>query len=109
MADLDQDVMYVKGVGPQRVKLLNHLGIQTLEDLITYFPRDYEDRSKGKPIIELEDGESALFFGSPQSKISEIKIRKGLTIYKLVVRDETATCIISWFNQPYLKNRFKVR
>ena len=44
--DLNNDVKYVKGVGPNRVVLLNKLGIYTLEDLITYFPRDYEDRSK---------------------------------------------------------------
>ena len=37
--DLTEDVKYVKGVGPNRVQLLNKLGIFTLEDLITYYPR----------------------------------------------------------------------
>ena len=46
MIDLKKDVKYVKGVGPNRVQLLNKLGIFTLEDLITYYPRTYEDRSK---------------------------------------------------------------
>ena len=45
MIDLKQDVKYVKGVGPNRVKLLNKLNIYTLKDLITYYPRNYEDRS----------------------------------------------------------------
>ena len=48
MLDLNKDVKYVKTVGPNRVKLLNKLNIYTLKDLIEYYPRDYEDRSKPK-------------------------------------------------------------
>ena len=50
--DLNEDVKYIKGVGPNRVKLLNKIGIFTLKDLITYYPRGYEDRSKPKNICE---------------------------------------------------------
>ena len=46
--DLNKDVKFIKGVGPNRVKLLNKIGIYTLKDLITYYPRTYEDRSKPK-------------------------------------------------------------
>ena len=46
--DLNKEVQFIKGVGPNRVKLLNRIGIYTLNDLITYFPRDYEDRGKIK-------------------------------------------------------------
>ena len=53
MLDLKQDVQYVKGVGPNNVVLLQKLGINTLEELITFFPRNYEDRSKPKKINEL--------------------------------------------------------
>ena len=56
MIDLKQSVQYIKGVGPQRAALLQKLNIYTLEDLITYFPRDYEDRSKPKKISQLVDG-----------------------------------------------------
>ena len=54
MLDLEQDVKFVKGVGPNRAILLNRLGIYTLKDLITYYPRTYEDRSKPVRIAELE-------------------------------------------------------
>ena len=50
--ELSKDVKYIKGVGPSRVELLNKLGIFTLKDLITYYPRTYEDRSKPKSIAE---------------------------------------------------------
>ena len=55
--DLKNDVKYIKGVGPARAKSLNKLGIYTLKDLITYFPRDYEDRSIIKDISNTTDGE----------------------------------------------------
>ena len=48
MVDLNKEIKYVKGVGPNREVLLNKLKIYTLKDLITYYPRDYEDRSKPK-------------------------------------------------------------
>ena len=106
--DLDNDVKYIKGVGPNRVTLLNRLGIYTLGDLITYYPRDYEDRSKPKTLDSIEDGEEALIEGVAISRLSEIKTRKKLTIYKLVIRDQTGACTITWYNQPYLKRIFRV-
>lgn len=108
MVDLSKDVKYIKGVGPERVKSLNKLGIFTLEDLITYYPRTYEDRSKAKNISELINGEEALIEGVCVSRISEIKIRRNMAIYKLTVRDETDTCQMTWFNMPYLKTKFKL-
>ena len=56
MNDLKKEIKYVKGVGEARAKSLNKLGIFTLEDLITYYPRDYEDRSVVTNIADLEDG-----------------------------------------------------
>jgi len=55
----------------------------------------------------LVDGQEALIEGIAISNISEIKIRRNMTIYKLAVRDETGTCQITWFNQNYLKMKFR--
>lgn len=106
MMNLENDVKYIKGVGPNRVQSLNKLGIFTLKDLITYYPRDYEDRSKPKNIIECQDGEDVLIEAIVVSRIVELRIRKNMTMYKLTVRDETGVCNITWFNQPYLKKQF---
>ena len=108
MQGLEREIQDVKGVGEARAKLLNKLDIVTLEDLITYYPRDYEDRSKPKFIASLQDGEEALIEAMVVSKMSEIKIRRNMTIYKLIVRDETGTCLLTWFNQKYLKGRFTI-
>ena len=106
MVDLKKEVQYIKGVGPTRAVLLNRLGIYTLEDLITYYPRGYEDRGKVCKIAELKDGEDALIQAFAVSKINEHIIRKNMAIYKLIVRDDTGTCVMTWFNQSYLKTKF---
>ena len=105
MVDLNKDVKYVKTVGPNRVKLLNKLNIYTLKDLITYYPRDYQDRSKPKNLYECIDGEETLIEGIAVAKMTEMHKGK-MTISKLTVRDQTGVCYITWFNQGYLRDVF---
>lgn len=107
MIDLDKDVKYIKGVGPTRVLLLNKLGIFTLKDLITYYPRTYEDRSKPKYICECRDGEEVLIEVVACSGMTNVRLN-GKTMQRLMVRDETGLATITWFNQTYLKNKFKI-
>ncbi len=109
MIQLDKDVKYIKGVGPNRVKLLNKIGIFTLNDLITYYPRDYQDRSKPKELYECVDGEEATIEVIAMSKLIDTRIRNGKSMQKLQVCDETASATITWFNQSYLKNKFERR
>ncbi len=108
MVDLNKDVKYIKGVGPNRVKLLNKIGVFTLKDLITYYPRTYEDRSKPKNICECIDGEETLIEAIAVGRIQEVRL-KGKTMYKLQIRDETGSATATWFNQSYLKSKFQVR
>ena len=106
MVDLDKDVKYVKTVGPNRVKLLNKLNIYTLKDLIEYYPRDYEDRSKPKNLYEYTDGEEVLIEAMAAGRITEM--HKGrMTISRLIVKDQTGTCYMTWFNQGYLRDKFQ--
>ncbi len=107
MVDLEKDIQFIKGVGPNRATLLNKIGIHNLKDLITYFPREHEDRGKARGIAELAHGEEALICAYPIGRINEVRIRKNLLLCKLIVRDETGSCQITWYNQPYLKNIFK--
>ena len=51
----DKEIQYIKGVGEARAKSLNKLGIYNLQDLITYYPRNYEDRSKVKLLCDVQD------------------------------------------------------
>ena len=107
MLDLNKEVQYIKNVGPTRVKLLNKLNINTLQDLISYFPRNYEDRGVAKRLSDCTDGEEALIKGVAITKVQEIFARR-LKMYKLVIRDGENPCTIIWYNQSYLKNVIKI-
>lgn len=107
MIDLEKEIKFVKGVGPNRAELLNKLGIFTLKDLITYYPRDYEDRSQSKWIGECVDGEETTIEAVACGKISEVRLPKK-TMQKLMVRDESGTATITWFNHSYLKQKFQI-
>jgi ATP-dependent DNA helicase RecG len=98
---------YLKGIGEVRERLFYKLGIFNIENIISYFPRDYEDRNNIKKINMLEDDEKCGFEGEISSRVTESRPRRGLLISKLVIKDETASIIASWFNQPFIKNVFR--
>lgn len=105
---LEKSIKFLKGIGDSKAKLFNRMGIYTVEDLITFFPREYEDRSRKKKIIDLEDGESCAFEAVVASGVSEMRPRRGLSIYKMQLRDETGTITATWFNQHYIRNIFRI-
>ena len=109
MIDLKQSVQFIKGVGPSRVKLLNILGVYTIEDLISYYPRTYEDRTKITKIAELQDGQSAMIEAVTTSGASTARLRRNMTITKVIVEDDTGRALISWFNQDYVKTRIHAK
>ena len=109
MIDLKQSVQFIKGVGPSRVKLLNILGVYTIEDLISYYPRTYEYRTKITKIAELQDGQSAMIEAVTTSGASTARLRRNMTITKVIVEDDTGRALISWFNQDYVKTRIHAK
>lgn len=100
--DFDKNIQFLKGVGPKKAELLNKMGIFNIKDLIEYYPRNYEDRTKISNIIEFVDGESYLFIGTVCDNIHIQRIRKNLTIYSTFVYDDTGECKMTWFNQKYI-------
>lgn len=104
---LNLDIQYVKGVGPKRAKLLKKLGIQTVEDLLFYFPKDYENRSSILKIEDLTVGEKQTFKGYIVGSPREIKTSRVI-ITKVPVKDGTGAVELVWYNQPYIKNNLKI-
>lgn len=104
MVDLNKDIQYLKGIGPNRKLLFNRLGIYTINDLITYFPRGYEDRSLFKTISELVEGDAVCVKVETTSKVRSIRTRNKLMIYKLLVKDNTGVITCIWFNNKYVEN-----
>ncbi len=109
MIDIKQSVQYIKGVGPSRAKLLNLLGIFTIEDLINYYPRTYEDRTKVTKIAELEEDQYALIEGVAVSGASTFRMKRNMTLTKLIVEDDTGRALITWFNQDYVKTKLHAK
>jgi ATP-dependent DNA helicase RecG len=107
LAPLSSPVRYAKGVGERRAELLNKLGIETIEDLLLYFPRRIEDRSQVKRIASLRHGERATIQGRV-SAIDTIRPRRDLEILKVAVQDLSGVAYAVWFNQPWLKKQFTV-
>ena len=104
---LDTSVQYLKGVGPKMFELLNKLNIYTVKDLLEYYPRVYEDRTKITPIDEFEKDKSVLFFGTLVKPVTVVRA-KGKKILSTVVTDDSgAIAMLTWFNQVYIKDRIK--
>ena len=103
MADLNTDIRYIKGIGETRAKALHKLGIATLGDLLSYFPRRWEDRTLERPIRELPVGEyacvRAMLAGDPTAS----RIAGGRTLVKVRAVDDSGVLDVAFFNQEYRK------
>lgn len=106
---LDTSIRYLKGVGPKKAKIFNEAGINTIEDLLYYFPRRYEDRTKFVPISEVKEGEIQAIKAEVLAKGQRQSWKKQrFNIFEVIVGDRTGKIFCVWFNQPYLKNYLKV-
>ncbi|HCI29137.1 MAG TPA: ATP-dependent DNA helicase RecG [Fervidobacterium sp.] len=102
---LDVPVKYAKGVGPSREKLLRRLGIETVNDLITYFPRDYEDRRKIVPLAFVTENEKITTKGTIRNVE---KVKKGeLVIISALLQDGINQVLLKWFNQEFKELEIK--
>ncbi len=108
MSDLHTDVRYVKGIGEVRAKALTKLGITDLGSLISYFPRDWEDRTAIRTIDALVIGETACARAMVAAQPVASHIRKGMDLLKVRVVDNTGALYLTFFNQPYLKSALEV-
>ena len=105
--DLYSPVTSLQGIGPARAKQLEKLDIRTVYDLIAYFPRTYEDRTRMVDIRDLEIDVPACFEAMVIRAPRTSHIRKGLSITKLAVADHTAKLELVFFNQPYAAEQLK--
>src|SRR5204863_9961891 len=103
--DLSTPLMYLKGVGPGRAAMFEAKGLQTVEDLLSYFPFRYEDRSNMKTIAQLAPGEMATVLAEVRSaKMSGFK-RRNLGLFETRFTDSSRAVLAGkWFHGGYLAN-----
>ncbi|MDD5080531.1 MAG: ATP-dependent DNA helicase RecG [Candidatus Omnitrophica bacterium] len=110
---LSDSVRYVQGVGPKKQELFNALGVNTINDLLYYFPFRYEDRSMPVELAGIKDGQICLV--KVKVKDSRLKkmpyfrrSRKVRDIFEILVSDDTGIAKVTWFNRGYLAAKVKI-
>jgi ATP-dependent DNA helicase RecG len=104
---LDEKVTILKGIGENRSKILKKLNINTLSDLINYFPRGYIDMSAKIPINDLLDGQTALVCGKVVTGVMEKRINPKVSLYKFRIADPTGSLMVTLFNQRFTAEKIK--
>ena len=101
--DLNTPLTYVKGVGPGRAAMLEAKGLLTVEDLLAYLPRRYEDRTNLKPIAHLAPGEMATVIAEVRTaKLAALK-RRNLGLFEVTFGDNSGVNLAAkWFRGAYL-------
>jgi len=105
--DLSSPVQYLKGVGPARARKFKKLGVETLEDLLWFMPRRYEDRSKLSDLSSIKPGETMAFLARVVSVEQRKARRRDLSICTALLTDGSALIQAVWFNRPGLRTILK--
>ena len=107
MLALDTDIQYIKGIGPKRAALLVKLGLQKAEDLLTFFPKDYQDRNTLTPINSLKISGKYCVAGLI-GKHHKRSLSRGLSLLEIELTDSSGTVFLKFFRKvnPYSKIDF---
>jgi len=103
---LTTPVQYLKGCGAARAELLEKLGIRTIRDLLFYFPRDYQDLSELQSISDFEEGKAVSVLGTV-AEVDSSRTANGSSIVGVLVRQGNHHVRAVWFNQPFLREKFR--
>lgn len=99
-------VTVLSGIGVKQAARLKRLGIETIQDMLYFFPRRHDDYSRLKPINQLSYGEMVTVIGTIRSTKLK-RHRGGAAIVNTVVADGSGMIQATWFNQPYLAQQLK--
>ena len=104
-AHWEDPLTVLEGVGEHRAQLLRQMGIETVGDLLSYYPHDYEDRSAIAPLSAAEHRKSLLARVTVTGHgVSEYKTRPKKAV--VPARDATRSCELVWYNQPWMARHY---
>lgn len=98
---LEMGVQFLKGVGPKSAMILAKLGLKTVEDVLWYLPRRYDDRSNLPQLVMLRPGEAQSVRGRVRG-VTTRRISGGRVIIQAVLDDGSGQVTLTWFNQPWV-------
>jgi len=92
-------------IGPKHAALLLRINLNTVSDLLQYYPFRYQDYSQLSPVASLKVGDTVTLTGQVIS-IKNVRLKGGRTLQQAIFSDGQQTLPVSWFNQPYLIQTF---
>ncbi|MCR4594965.1 MAG: ATP-dependent DNA helicase RecG [Clostridiales bacterium] len=101
------DISTIKGVGESRAKGFNSLGINTVGELLRYYPRTYEDWSSIIPISQCVIGENACIKARVMFPFQNERVRNGMIIAKSSITDGESVLSLTFFNNKYISKMLK--
>ena len=106
--DLRESVTSLKGVGPKKAEALKKLGISTMEDLVFFLPRSYEDRRNRVDISAAAEDQNSVVTGEVKLVVND-RYRGGRKqMLRLLVEDGTGSMEVVFFNAKYLQHSFRI-
>ena len=102
---LSMSVQYLKGVGPARAEVFSRLGVETVGDLLEYFPRDWVFAPEPIKINQIQPDKTVTIVGLVES-IDYQSFRRP-AVFEAMAADETGVCRIVWFHGGFLRNQLK--
>lgn len=98
----------LKGVGEKKASLLKKLGIETVQDMLFFYPRDYKDYGSFIKLKDAKEGVGSAFILKIEQQPKTSFIRKNFNITQILASDDTGFITIVFYNQPYRKESFQV-
>ena len=105
--NLHQPLSVLPGIGPKSAEKYKKLGIETVEDLLLYFPFRYED-FKSKNVLDLEDGEKAVVSGLVATPANVQYYGYKRNRLRFTIKQGELVLAVSFFNQPYLADKIEL-
>lgn len=105
--NLHQPLSVLQGIGPKSAEKYKKLGIETVEDLLLYFPFRYED-FKSKNVLDLEDGEKAVVSGIVATPANVQYYGYKRNRLRFTIKQGELVLAVSFFNQPYLADKIEL-
>ena len=105
--NLHQPLSVLSGIGPKSAEKYKKLGIETVEDLLLYFPFRYED-FKSKNVLDLEDGEKAVVSGLVATPANVQYYGFKRNRLRFTIKQGELVLAVSFFNQPYLADKIEL-
>lgn len=106
--DIYSSVGELKGVGPKTLEKLNKCGIFTIMDLLLYFPRDYKIIKSCDSLKNALEKQEIIITAQVLEVKKDVRTRTGKVISTVILENEEEVIKCRWFNQPYIKNKFRI-